>query len=630
MAWCRNLVAASAALAISLSALITGVPQAAADPGTNTAATPAPSTLDLRNRDKIIEMFDRVNMLRTAVGVPPLTFNVTVSEVAEDWSDHMAATGFAHNPRAFDDPRVADRWTAAAENIAYDWSGNIESMVFGWEMSPAHYQSIVNPALTTVGVGLAISESCDPAPDSIDCSTMATLNLFTFDAPPAGTYATARDYFDGKPSLDASFPVGVRAAEPVWNDLTNEYTIPAIAGVDYFVDATPTASSLEPGTYTAPRGYMTVDAVARSGTKLIGRTWWGHKFSRVLPIAPTFNDSDGTETDTFSIPSVEGVQYQVSGKVYDSGTYSAKGTVTVTARALPDYVLADRAAAEWTTTYKATPYQATPAAVLFADKAGTDKDTFTVPATIGVEYVVEGKVTAAGTYAGNGTVTVTARALRDYVLTAGATTEWTTTFSKAAAPYQPPAASPFIDVSTGQQFYKEMAWLAEKGISTGWTEPNGTRAYRPLQSINRDAMAAFLYRAAGSPTYSAPAKSPFADVSTGQQFYKEMAWLAEEGISTGWTEPNGTRTYRPLQSISRDAMAAFLYRAGDSPIYSAPAKSPFADVSTGQQFYKEMAWLAANGISTGWTEPNGTRTYRPFQSINRDAMAAFLYRAAGI
>ncbi|MEV8000968.1 S8 family peptidase [Pseudarthrobacter oxydans] len=192
-----------------------------------------------------------------------------------------------------------------------------------------------------------------------------------------------------------------------------------------------------------------------------------------------------------------------------------------------------------------------------------------------------------------------------------------------SAAYVAPSVSPFHDVSTGQQFYREMAWLAQRGISTGWVE-DGRRLYRPLQSINRDAMAAFLYRMAGSPDYTAPAESPFDDVVTGQQFYKEMAWLAESGISKGWVE-DGRRLYRPLQSISRDAMAAFLYRMAGSPDYTAPAGSPFADVVTGQQFYKEMAWLAEKGISTGWVE-DGRRLYRPLQAISRDAMAAFLFR----
>ncbi|MEG9249173.1 peroxidase family protein [Arthrobacter sp. Soc17.1.1.1] len=208
---------------------------------------------------------------------------------------------------------------------------------------------------------------------------------------------------------------------------------------------------------------------------------------------------------------------------------------------------------------------------------------------------------------------------------------WSFTTAAAGAPaYTPPAVSPFADVTTSQQFYKEMAWLADRGISTGWIEADGTRTYRALQPVNRDAMAAFLYRAAGSPAYTPPAVSPFADVTTSQQFYKEMAWLADRGISTGWIEADGTRTYRALQPVNRDAMAAFLYRAAGSPAYTPPAVSPFADVTTSQQFYKEMAWLADRGISTGWIEADGTRTYRALQPVNRDAMAAFLYRAAGM
>jgi subtilisin family serine protease len=180
--------------------------------------------------------------------------------------------------------------------------------------------------------------------------------------------------------------------------------------------------------------------------------------------------------------------------------------------------------------------------------------------------------------------------------------------------------SVFKDVFWGAQFYDEIAWAHRRGISTGWVAANGARTYRPVQAINRDAMAAFLYRMAGSPTYTPPKVSPFKDVSTTQMYYKEMAWLRSEGISTGWRDG----TYRPFEPIERDAMAAFLYRMAGSPPYSAPAVSPFKDVARGTQFYTEMSWLRARGISTGWTDG----TYRPWQPINRDAMAAFLYRLA--
>lgn len=174
----------------------------------------------------------------------------------------------------------------------------------------------------------------------------------------------------------------------------------------------------------------------------------------------------------------------------------------------------------------------------------------------------------------------------------------------------------YIDVPRGAAFFNEISWLGQKRITNGYDD--GT--YRPTTSINRDAMAAFLYRAAGSPAYTPPTVSPFRDVATNQAFYKEIAWVAHKGISTGWADG----TYRPLQSVNRDAMAAFLYRASGSPSYAPPASSPFQDVRPGQAFYKEINWVAAKNISTGWSDG----TYRPLLNVQRDAMAAFLYRAA--
>src|SRR5690606_38187922 len=118
--------------------------------------------------------------------------------------------------------------------------------------------------------------------------------------------------------------------------------------------------------------------------------------------------------------------------------------------------------------------------------------------------------------------------------------------------FPPPAISPFSDVPTSSKFYKEITWLAATGVTTGY--PDGT--FRPLATVNRDAMAAFLYRFVGSPTWIPPTVSPFTDVPRSHQFFREITWLADTSITTGY--PDGS--YRPLATVNRDAMAAFLYR----------------------------------------------------------------------
>ncbi|BDZ62145.1 hypothetical protein Lsed01_02405 [Demequina sediminis] len=66
---------------------------------------------------------------------------------------------------------------------------------------------------------------------------------------------------------------------------------------------------------------------------------------------------------------------------------------------------------------------------------------------------------------------------------------------------------------------------------------------------------------AGSITSATATVEPpvsFVDVE-GSEHAVAIGWLAAEGISTGWSTPAG-QEFRPLADITRDAMAAFLYR----------------------------------------------------------------------
>lgn len=182
----------------------------------------------------------------------------------------------------------------------------------------------------------------------------------------------------------------------------------------------------------------------------------------------------------------------------------------------------------------------------------------------------------------------------------------------------------FTDVNSKTIFYKEIEQIAALGITQGWTMSNGTKQYRPLENVLRDAMIVFIYRAMGSPAYTPPKKSPFIDVKTNNIFYKEIAWAYHTGITEGWKMKDGTRQFRPLEPVKRDAVAAFLMRAsGDK----APAfKQVFQDVKSNQPHANAIVWMKNTGISNGWANGKNLPNYQPMSNTKRDAMAAFIVR----
>ena len=71
-------------------------------------------------------------------------------------------------------------------------------------------------------------------------------------------------------------------------------------------------------------------------------------------------------------------------------------------------------------------------------------------------------------------------------------------------------AATFVDVPSGAPFHDDIEWAAAQGITTGWSD----RTYRPTLPIERGAMAAYLYRLAGSPAF-VPATPTHGDVRPG-------------------------------------------------------------------------------------------------------------------
>jgi hypothetical protein len=184
----------------------------------------------------------------------------------------------------------------------------------------------------------------------------------------------------------------------------------------------------------------------------------------------------------------------------------------------------------------------------------------------------------------------------------------------------------FVDVGPSHPFSKPIQWMFDQGISTGYIETNGQRTFRPSDAVTRQAMAAFLYRAAGSPAFVAPVDPSFVDVPVSSAFYNQIEWMKAEGISTGYPQQDGSVLFNPSDGVSRQAMSAFLYRAASSPAFTPPTTPSFSDVPYGVPFYSEIEWMKAQGISTGYSAGAGFE-FHPASVVTRQAMAAFLYRA---
>lgn len=172
----------------------------------------------------------------------------------------------------------------------------------------------------------------------------------------------------------------------------------------------------------------------------------------------------------------------------------------------------------------------------------------------------------------------------------------------------------FPDVDESTPHFKDIRWLKENGIATGYID--GT--FRPNAATARSDMAAFLHRLAGTPI--------FKDVNAKTAHAEDIWWMAAKGISQGY--PDGT--YRPSANMTRGDVAALLCRFVNGPLYTyEPTQGDverFGDVDWQTPHCREVWWMAHMGISTGFSDG----TFRPNATLKRCDAAAFLHRVDGL
>ncbi|WP_076876196.1 S-layer homology domain-containing protein [Bacillus cereus] len=167
-------------------------------------------------------------------------------------------------------------------------------------------------------------------------------------------------------------------------------------------------------------------------------------------------------------------------------------------------------------------------------------------------------------------------------------------------------SSSFIDVPKTHWAYKEMMYMAENKIITGY----GNGYFGATDPIIREHLAAFLYR------YLKPQDStnnPFVDIGD-SNFKKEILALTARGIFS----VNVEKQFNPKNNMTRAEMAAVLVRTFD---LKPQGNFDFTDMK-GHWANEYVKILAGNKITNG----TGDGNFNPNGLVTREQFSVFLYR----
>ena len=174
-----------------------------------------------------------------------------------------------------------------------------------------------------------------------------------------------------------------------------------------------------------------------------------------------------------------------------------------------------------------------------------------------------------------------------------------------------PASIPFTDVNASEWSYQSIRYV----YTYGWMNGTSATQFSPNQTLTRGMLVTILWRIAVQP--DASSSQNFTDVAADSYCAQAVSWAVGEGIASGY----GNGKFGPNNAITREQLAAILYRYKDSPAVSGTLDFPDTPAS-GSWSYDALLWATQDGIvdgtASGILNPHGTAT--------RAEAAVMLYR----
>ena len=155
----KRVIAAAALTVVPLtasSAALAAPAAPAAPQGAPAAAAAVSAQVTTEGSQYANTVLNKVNELRSSLGLQPVTRYQELDSVAQDWSEQQAtANNMSHRPD-FTSVYPAG-WTKGSENVAWHTAGgDTGAIIFDqWLNSPGHYKNMTDPNVNSIGIGFA-------------------------------------------------------------------------------------------------------------------------------------------------------------------------------------------------------------------------------------------------------------------------------------------------------------------------------------------------------------------------------------------------------------------------------------------------------------------------------------------
>ena len=185
---------------------------------------------------------------------------------------------------------------------------------------------------------------------------------------------------------------------------------------------------------------------------------------------------------------------------------------------------------------------------------------------------------------------------------------------------QQTASNQFTDVSGSYKWAaNSVDFMYMNDIIKGNNTKN-PKLFGPGAKMTRAMLVTVLYRAAGEPSVTG-ITNKFTDNKQGKYYYNAVLWASNKGIVNGAT----ATTFDPDGNITREQIAAILYRYAGSPSVTG-SLSGYSDQAKVSSFaVTAMQWAVGSGIITGVTS-GGKTTLSAKGNATRAQVAVMLHR----